>query len=166
MRWHKTTRRLYIKGRYQTWIMVRMKIFNKTMNGEVGMKMKMLLCGLILTVGVAVNANAGNGRDLGDTIVDTAKVLMKTKEAPTIGGNATAKATINGVGGIVNVGVGVGGAVEAKQTVAAILSGNISGNADAEVTINGVGGVVNVGVAVGSANVTCQSVGTVGGSGC
>ncbi|WP_022667441.1 hypothetical protein [Desulfospira joergensenii] len=130
------------------------------------MRIKKLVCALVLTCSVVTTANAGNGRDLGDTIVDVAKVLMKTHEPPVVGGNATAKATINGVGGIVNVGVSVGGALECKQTVAGILSGNISGNAKAEVTINGVGGVVNVGVAVGSANVTCQSVGTIGGSGC
>lgn len=130
------------------------------------MRIKMLVCALVLTVSVVTNAKADVVGELGDAVVGVAKALMKTHEPPVVGGNATAKATINGVGGIVNVGVGVGGVLECKQTVAGILSGNISGNAKAEVTINGVGGVVNVGVAVGSANVTCQSVGTIGGTGC
>ena len=130
------------------------------------MKIQILACVLIITLVGATSLNAENGRNFGDTIVDTANVLMKAHEAPVIGGNATAKATINGVGGVVNVGVSVGGAIECKQTVAGILSGHIDGNADAEVKINGVGGVVNVGVAVASANMTCQSVGTIGGTGC
>lgn len=128
------------------------------------MKIKLLICTFIIICSFATTATAG--RDVGDTIVDIVKALRGTPKAPTIGGNATAKATINGAGGIVNVGVNVVGAIDSKQTVAGILSGDIQGNADAEVTVNGVGGVVNVGVAVGGINVTCQSVGTIGGSGC
>jgi hypothetical protein len=127
------------------------------------MRTKLILCTLILVLAAATNVSAGNGRDAGDTIVDVVKALAGRSKAPKIGGNATVKATIRGVGGIVNVGVGIGGGIDAKQSVASIITGDIKGNADVEVTIAGVGAIVNVGVAVGGATVTCQTVGTIGG---
>jgi hypothetical protein len=151
------------------------------------MKIKMILCVLMLTFSIATNVSAmdknltdaigkvgvaaanaaGAGmKGLGDAAGAIASSMSGAfQKGPKIGGDAIVKATINGVGGIINVGVNVAGLIDAKQTVATILSGNM-GSADDEVSINGVGGIVNVGVAVGGANYTCQSVGTIGGEGC
>ncbi|PJC86453.1 hypothetical protein CSW98_09585 [Vibrio sp. HA2012] len=150
------------------------------------MKIKGLVCTLVLVLAATTNnANAGDKADtaaalvkglgqgvsgaiqaVGSTMTGIAKTLRNTHGSPTIGGNATVKASINGIGGIVNVGVNVAGAVDAKQSVAGILSGNVKNNAKVDVSINGVGGIVNVGVAVAGANATCQSVGTIGSPEC
>jgi hypothetical protein len=137
------------------------QLTNQTGKKEKSMKIKILVCGLILACSWMTSAGAAS---LGDTITDVVKTLSGLQPKVQIGGDAVAEADINGVGGIVNVGVGVGGAIDAKQKVASIVSGSISGNATAKATINGVGGIVNVGVAVGSINVTDQAVGTIGAS--
>jgi len=84
-----------------------------------------------------------------------------------VGGSADAEATINGVGGLVNVGVdAAGGGGIIKQKLASIYSGNIGQDATAKVTIDGAGGVVNVGVgAAGGVVNSEQIVGTIGNPG-
>jgi hypothetical protein len=116
---------------------------------------------LLATWSFSYNANA---MDVTEMIAQSVKAVAGMKSKLTVGGDATTDVSIQGVGGVVNVGVDAGGSGGIiKQAVAGIYTGSIGGSAKTNVSIQGAGGVVNVGVgAAGGIIDSEQTIGTIG----